>query len=66
MISTLPAQAIEHAAAEAHLPQQLPASDQFRQAIAAMFPPPAIANTTETPAADTVAAHVPLTFPGHT
>jgi hypothetical protein len=61
--TTLATQAIDHAAAQAHLPTSLPA-DQLGQAIAANFPPPAIANTAETPAAETVAAHVPLTFPG--
>jgi hypothetical protein len=54
-----PTQTIDHAAAQAH-----PPTDQLVQAIAATFPPPAITNTAETPAAETVAAHVPLTFPG--
>jgi hypothetical protein len=62
--STLPTHAIDHAAAQAHLPTSLPPTDQLVQAIAATFPPPAITNTAETPAAETVAAHVPLTFPG--
>jgi hypothetical protein len=65
--TTLPTQATDHAAAAAqpHLPTSLPPTDQLVQAIAATFPPPAIANTAETPAAETVAAHVQLTFPGH-
>jgi len=64
--TTLPTQAIEHAAAAAqpHLPTSLPPIDQLVQAISATFPPPALANTTETPAAEIVASHVPLTFPG--
>jgi len=64
--TTLPTQATDHAAAAAqsHLPTSLPPTDGLGQAIAATFPPPAIANTVETSAADTVAAHVPLTFPG--
>jgi hypothetical protein len=62
--TTLPTQRINHAAAQAHLPTSLPPTDQLVQAIAATFPPPAITNTAETPAAETVAAHVPLTFPG--
>jgi hypothetical protein len=65
--TTLPIQAINHTAetpAQSHLPTSLPPTDQLVQAIAATFPPPALANTTATPAADTVAAHVQLTFPG--
>jgi hypothetical protein len=61
---TLPHQATDHASSNAHLPPSLPAH-QLGQAIAATFPPPAIANTATTPGADPVAAHVPLTFPGH-
>ena len=65
--TTLPTQATDHAAAAAqsHLPTSLPPTDQLAEAIAATFPPPAIANTAETPAAETVMAHVQLTFPGH-
>ena len=51
--------------ANSNLPTSLPPTDQLVQAIAATFPPPAIANTAETPAAETVMAHVQLTFPGH-
>src|SRR5262249_28453316 len=63
--TTLPTQAIDHAAAQAHLPTSLPPTDQWVQAIAATFPPPAITNTAETPPPDPdiVAAGVPLTFP---
>ena len=66
--TTLPTQATDHAGttpAQSHLPTSLPPTDQLVQAIAATFPPPALANTAETPAAETVAAHVQLTFPGH-